>query len=134
MPSADTASSPPSSRTSAHYRAFLRWLTFSDGVDTYTLGLWRSVDDVMNFVRSDAHRAAARAQRADGFEYSQFAGIWAAHSIGTRTLHCEDCQTAVTAPARECTSCGNPLEAGQHGHGELGRRHAAAPVPVARVG
>src|SRR5262249_24517380 len=22
---------------------FIRWLTFSDGVDTYTLGLWRSV-------------------------------------------------------------------------------------------
>jgi heme-degrading monooxygenase HmoA len=50
---------------------FIRWLTFSDGVDTYTLGLWRSVEDVMNLVRGDAHRAAVRAQHEDGFEYSQ---------------------------------------------------------------
>jgi heme-degrading monooxygenase HmoA len=89
---------------------FIRWLTFSDGVDSYTLGLWRSVDDVMNFVRSDVHRAAARAQRDDGFEYSQFAGVWTAHTIGTRTLHCENCHSAVAAPARECTRCGNPLD------------------------
>lgn len=89
---------------------FIRWLTFSDGVDSYTLGLWRSVEDVMNFVRSDAHRAAARAQREDGFEYSQFAGVWTAHTIGTRRLHCESCHTAVAAPARACTNCGNPLD------------------------
>lgn len=89
---------------------FIRWLTFSDGVDSYTLGLWRSVEDVMNFVRSDAHRAAARAQREDGFEYSQFAGVWTAHRIGTRTLHCESCHTAVAAPVRACTNCGNPLD------------------------
>jgi heme-degrading monooxygenase HmoA len=89
---------------------FIRWLTFSDGVDTYTLGLWRSVEDVMAFVRSDAHRAAARAQQQDGFEYSQFAGVWAAHTIGTRTLHCERCRAAVIAPARACTNCGNPLD------------------------
>ena len=89
---------------------FIRWLTFSDGVDSYTLGLWRSVEDVINFVRSDAHRAAARGQREDGFEYSQFAGIWTAHSIGARTLHCENCHTAVATPARECPGCANPLD------------------------
>lgn len=89
---------------------FIRWLTFSDGVDTYTLGLWRSVDDVLGFVRSDAHRAAARAQREDGFEYSQFAGVWAAHTLSPRNLHCENCHTADAAPARQCSACGNPLD------------------------
>lgn len=89
---------------------FIRWLTFSDGVDTYTLGLWRSVEDVMKFVRSDAHRAAARAQKKDGFEYSQFAGVWAAHTISARTLHCERCRMAVKAPASRCSGCGNALD------------------------
>ncbi|MCW2595767.1 MAG: hypothetical protein JWR06_2112 [Jatrophihabitans sp.] len=89
---------------------FIRWLTFTDGVDTYTLGLWRSVEDVMDFVRSDVHRAAARAQREDGFEYSQFAGVWAAHRVGRRTLHCERCRAATVAPAAECSNCGNALD------------------------
>ncbi len=89
---------------------FIRWLTFSDGVDTYTLGLWRSVDEVKDFVRSEAHRAAVRAQHEDGFEYSQFAGVWSAYSIGTRTLRCENCNASVTAPAAVCTNCGNPLD------------------------
>ena len=89
---------------------FLRWLTFSDGVDTYTLGLWRTVEDVLAFVRSDAHRAASRAQREDGFEYSQFAGVWAAHTLSARNLHCERCRTSVGAPAHECSACGNALD------------------------
>ena len=89
---------------------FIRWLTFSDGVDTYTLGLWRSVDDVMDFVRSDAHRRAARAQRDDGFEYSQFAGVWSKHAASPRTLYCEKCRVATAAPARSCSNCDNPLD------------------------
>jgi len=84
---------------------FIRWLTFSDGVDTYTLGLWRSAEDVADFVRSDAHRQAARAQRRDGFEHSQFAGLWTAHTVGPRTLHCETCRHAVAAPAQSCPQC-----------------------------
>ena len=89
---------------------FIRWLTFSDGVDTYTLGLWRSVEDVTNFVRSDAHRTAARAQRDDGFEYTQFAGVWGLRSATPRTLHCESCRAATIAPADVCSRCGNPLD------------------------
>jgi len=89
---------------------FIRWLTFTDGVDTYTLGLWRSPDDVMGFLRSDAHRAAAKAQRMDGFEYSQFAGVWAAHSVGARTIHCEQCGHANVAPAAACAGCGGVLD------------------------
>jgi heme-degrading monooxygenase HmoA len=89
---------------------FIRWLTFSDGVDSYTLGLWRSADDVMDFIRSDAHRAAARAQRHDQFEYSQFAGVWTAHSVGSRTLYCDRCAQPTVAPARACAACANALD------------------------
>ena len=89
---------------------FIRWLTFNDGVDAYTLGLWRSVDDVTEFVRSDAHRAAARAQRTDHFEYSQFAGVWAAHTLSPRTLYCERCEAATIAPAATCGNCGASLD------------------------
>jgi heme-degrading monooxygenase HmoA len=89
---------------------FIRWLTFSDGVDTYTLGMWRSPEDVMDFVRSDVHRAAAKAQRRDHFEYSQFAGVWAAHSLGARTLYCEQCGKATVAPARVCAGCDRALD------------------------
>lgn len=89
---------------------FIRWLTFNDGVDSYTLGLWRSVEDVTAFVRSDAHRAAARAQRQDGFEYSQFAGVWAAHSLSARTLYCDSCYRGTAAPASRCTNCGTALD------------------------
>jgi heme-degrading monooxygenase HmoA len=89
---------------------FIRWLTFSDGVDTYTLGLWRSHEDVMDFLRSDAHRAAAKAQRTDRFEYSQFAGVWAAHSVGARTLYCEHCGKANVAPVDVCAGCQSALD------------------------
>ena len=89
---------------------FIRWLTFSDGPHGYALGLWRSVDDVLEFVRSDAHREMAREQREQPFEYSQFAGVWAAHTVGRRTLYCERCQGATAAPTTACESCGNPLD------------------------
>ncbi len=89
---------------------FIRWLTFSDGVDTYTLGLWRSVDDVMNFVHSDAHRQAAAEQTTNPFEYSQFAGVWALHTMTQRTIYCDKCQAKNAAPATRCTACGNQLD------------------------
>lgn len=89
---------------------FIRWLTFNDGVDTYTLGLWRSAEDVMEFVRSDVHRQAAQAQRRDGFEHSQFAGLWTAHTIGRRTLHCEKCRHTTVAPAQTCSQCQTVLD------------------------
>jgi len=89
---------------------FIRWLTFNDGVDSYTLGLWRSVEDVMNFVHSDAHRHAAVEQTTNPFEYSQFAGVWALHTQTPRTIYCDDCQTKNIAPATRCMNCGNHLD------------------------
>jgi hypothetical protein len=88
---------------------FVRWLTFNDGPHGYALGFWRTVDDVLEFVRGDAHRAMAREQREDPFEYSQFAGIWAAHTVGRRTIYCERCRAGTAAPAERCGSCGNGL-------------------------
>ena len=61
---------------------FLRWLTFNDGPHGYALGLWRTTEDVEAFVAGSAHRAMVREQRERPFEYSQFAGVWAAHSVG----------------------------------------------------
>lgn len=88
---------------------FLRWLTFNDGPHGYALGLWRSVEDVLDFVGGDAHRAMVREQRARPFEYSQFAGVWAAHTVGHRTLYCPRCAHPTVAPATACGSCGDPL-------------------------
>ncbi|MCU1463152.1 MAG: hypothetical protein JWO37_3227 [Acidimicrobiales bacterium] len=89
---------------------FIRWLTFSDGVDSYTLGLWRRVDDVMTFVHSDAHRRVAAEQTANPFEYSQFAGVWTVHTATRRSLYCDRCRTKNTAPTAQCHACGNPLD------------------------
>jgi hypothetical protein len=89
---------------------FIRWLTFNDGVDTYTLGLWRSVDDVMDFVRSDAHRRAAKLQNEEPFEYSQFAGVWERHTATARTLYCDRCGAKNPAPAAACSRCGDGLD------------------------
>jgi hypothetical protein len=88
---------------------FLRWITFGDGPHAYALGLWRSVDDVLAFVHGDAHRTMARQQREQPFEYSQFAGIWSAHTVGRRTLYCDQCQRPTAAPANNCPNCRNSL-------------------------
>ena len=89
---------------------FIRWLTFNDGPHAYALGLWRNVDDVLEFVRSEAHRAAAREQRDHPYEYSQFAGVWTSHTIGLRTIYCDRCQRPNPTPADTCAACGNPLD------------------------
>lgn len=89
---------------------FLRWLTFGDGPNGYALGLWRDVDDVVAFVNSPAHRAMASEQRDRPFEYSQFAGIWVAHTIGRRRFYCDSCGRPTTAPTSACQECGQPLD------------------------
>jgi hypothetical protein len=88
---------------------FVRWLTFNDGPHGYTLGLWRTPEDVAQFVAGAAHQGMVREQREQPFEYSQFAGVWAAHSVGRRMLYCERCRTATAAPAHACSGCANPL-------------------------
>ena len=93
-------------------RGFIRWISFADGPHGYGLGWWRTTEDAVAFVRGDAHRAAVAAQHRDRFEYSQFAGIWAAHTIGRRTLHCPACGGRAVAPKTSCTACGRRLDDG----------------------
>jgi heme-degrading monooxygenase HmoA len=88
---------------------FLRWLTFNDGPHGYALGLWRSPDDIATFVTGDAHQAMVREQRDRPFEYSQFAGVWTAQSLGRRMLYCAVCGAATAAPTAACASCGQSL-------------------------
>ncbi|GAC1607731.1 MAG: hypothetical protein NVS3B26_02010 [Mycobacteriales bacterium] len=88
---------------------FLRWLTFNDGPHGYSLGLWRNPDDVTAFIAGAAHQSMVREQRERPFEHSQFAGIWAAHTVGRRMLYCEQCGAATAAPTAGCSDCAAPL-------------------------
>jgi hypothetical protein len=91
---------------------FIRWLTFADGPHGYGLGLWRTADRALAFVRGGHHRAAVAEQHRTPFEYSQFAGIWTAHTIGRRTLHCHTCGGRAVVPATTCEGCGRILDDG----------------------
>ena len=91
---------------------FIRWFSFADGPHGYGLGLWRTAEDAATFVRGDHHRAAVAEQYRHPFEFSQFAGIWAAHVIGRRTMHCPDCGGRASPPAHACGGCGRPLNDG----------------------
>ena len=109
---------------------FLRWITFNDGANGYALGLWLTVDDVLEFVAGAAHRAMAREQREQPFEYSQFAGIWTAHTVGRRTLYCERCRRPTPAPASACGPCGNQLHDPFDASGNPGSQSASSEPPV----
>lgn len=91
---------------------FIRWISFVDGAHGYGLGLWRSAQTAEAFVRGSVHRAAVTEQHRDPFEYSQFAGIWAAHTLGRRTLHCPSCGGRAVAPESACSGCNRRLDDG----------------------
>jgi hypothetical protein len=91
---------------------FLRWISFADGPHGYGLGFWRTADQAQAFVRGAHHRAAVSLQHREPFEYSQFAGIWTAHTIGRRTLYCPACGGRAIAPAQSCNGCGRTLDDG----------------------
>jgi hypothetical protein len=91
---------------------FIRWFSFADGPHGYGMGLWRTADEALAFVRGEHHRAAVAEQHRNPFEYSQFAGIYTAHTIGRRTMHCPDCGGRAVAPAQRCQGCGRRLDDG----------------------
>jgi len=91
---------------------FIRWFSFVDGPHGYGLGLWSSVETATAFVRGAAHRAAVSEQHHNPFEFSQFAGIWSAHTIGRRTMYCPSCGGRAVAPASVCSGCGRRLADG----------------------
>jgi len=91
---------------------FLRWISFADGPHGYGLGFWRNTADAAAFARSDLHQRLVKEQRQAPFEYSQFAGIWAAVALGRRTFSCPHCNATTAAPATACAECGTPLADG----------------------
>lgn len=91
---------------------FVRWFSFADGAHGYGLGLWRTAAHAEAFARGTFHREVVSEQRQRPFEYSQFAGIYAAHLVGRRVLSCPDCRAATPAPTRSCRACGRPLDDG----------------------
>jgi hypothetical protein len=91
---------------------FIRWFSFADGPHGYGLGLWRTADLALAFVRGEYHRAAIAEQHRSPFEYSQFAGVWTAHTIGRRTMYCPACGGRAVAPNRSCGRCGRILNDG----------------------
>lgn len=91
---------------------FIRWFSFADGPHGYGLGLWRTAEEAVAFVRGQHHRAAVAEQHRAPFEYSQFAGIWTAHTIGRRTRYCPACRTRTSAPEQGCRKCGRRLDDG----------------------
>jgi hypothetical protein len=91
---------------------FLRWMSFADGPRGYGLGLWRSAGDAVAFARGTLHQRLVEEQRRTPFEYSQFAGIWTAHTIGRRTFACPTCAETTAAPASSCRACGTSLSDG----------------------
>jgi heme-degrading monooxygenase HmoA len=91
---------------------FMRWFSFVDGPHGYGLGWWRSAADAEAFARGPLHRELVREQRAEGLEYSQFAGIWTAHAVGRRNYYCPSCSAVTAAPGTFCTGCGTPLHDG----------------------
>jgi heme-degrading monooxygenase HmoA len=94
---------------------FLRWLSFNDGPHGYGLGWWRSAEDAAAFARGPIHREMVREQRAEGLEYSQFAGVWTAQAIGRRNYYCPSCLAVTPAPAASCSGCGVALDDGFSG-------------------
>ncbi|HVU73874.1 MAG TPA: hypothetical protein VHE83_12995 [Mycobacteriales bacterium] len=91
---------------------FLRWFSFVDGPHGYGLGLWRSAEDALAFARGPLHRELVREQRETPYEYSQFAGIYSAHTVSRRTFACPACRSTTAAPADRCGACGHPLDDG----------------------
>jgi hypothetical protein len=88
---------------------FIRMFSLFDGVSGYAIAFWRSPDDALAFAAGAAHRETAREFHGRPYQYSQFAGVWAAHTVRPRKIYCEKCSAPTDAPAEACMACGNPL-------------------------
>ncbi len=88
---------------------FIRFIGLFDGPSGYGLSFWRTTEDALAFARRGEHATAVKEQRRKPYQYSQFAGVWTAHSIRPRCFYCERCGQATPAPAEVCGRCGNPL-------------------------
>lgn len=84
---------------------FIRFIGFADGLSSYAVGFWCTAEEAVSFAQGRAHRDAVAEQERDRNLYSQFAGVWTAHTIRPRTFYCE-CRQATRAPADTCEGCG----------------------------
>ena len=84
---------------------FIRFIGFGEGLSSYAIGFWRTAEEAVAFAQGAAHREAVRDQVDNRNLYSQFAGVWTAHTIRPRTFYC-DCGQRTPAPAEVCPSCG----------------------------
>lgn len=87
---------------------FIRFLGFGDGPCSYALSFWETAEQAVAFAQDRAHRKAVATQFRDRNLYSQFAGVWTAHTVRPRRIFCE-CGSATTAPADTCSKCGASL-------------------------
>jgi len=87
---------------------FIRFIGFGEGLSSYALGFWHTADQAIAFAKGVAHREAVREQVQDRNLYSQFAGVWTAHTIRPRSFYC-DCGAMTPAPADTCANCGTAL-------------------------
>jgi heme-degrading monooxygenase HmoA len=88
---------------------FLRMFSLFDGPSGYAIAFWRSPEDALAFAAGSAHQQTARGFHERPYQYSQFAGVWAMHTMHPRRIYCEKCQTPTDAPADACRACGAPL-------------------------
>ncbi len=88
---------------------FIRFIGFSDGLENYALGFWRSVDEAQAYAKGLPHRTAVKELHATGNQYSHFAGLFRAEAPRQRHIFCDQCGVQNDAAARTCAQCGNEL-------------------------
>jgi heme-degrading monooxygenase HmoA len=88
---------------------FIRMFSLFDGVSGYAVSFWRSPEDALAFAHGSAHENTAREFRERPYQYSQFVGVWGAHTVRPRRIYCEKCQAGTATPADVCAKCGNAL-------------------------
>jgi hypothetical protein len=96
-------------RTLRGSSGFIRFMGMFDGPSGYGVGFWKTPEDALAFSKGPLHGALVKDLFREPYMYTQFAGIWAAHTIRPRRFFCEKCQHATPAPADACARCGNAL-------------------------
>jgi len=88
---------------------FIRMFSLFDGLSGYAVSFWRSAEEALAFGRNATHREVMREFYEKPFQYSQFVGVWSAHTVHRRHIFCAGCGAPNDAPADACGQCGEPL-------------------------
>lgn len=88
---------------------FIRMFSLFDGLSGYAVSFWRTAEEALAFGHDPAHRAVMREFYENPFQYSQFVGVWSAHTVRRRHIFCAECGTSNDAPATVCSRCGTEL-------------------------